>query len=213
MSAKKKTSKVKKIIAAAAGAVIIGLGFWSSKAFYTVDHVIDGDTFETTEKQRIRLDSVNAPELEYCLGPESKAELEKIVLHKKVFIKVSFVDGTRLVASVYTAQGNVGAKMLEKGMATFADKSAQKQPGLLEISQKARDKKIGVYSDKCTQETNLANPKCNIKGNIRDGVKYYRDPSCYYYNHTLMQLYLGDKWFCTESEAKKEGFVKGGDCK
>lgn len=203
----------KKVVATGVIASSLGLGFWASKAFYTVDHVIDGDTFETTEKQRIRLDSVNAPELEYCLGSESKTELEKLVLRKKVFIKVSYVDGTRLVASVFTTQGNVGAKMLEKGMATFADKSAQDQPGLLEISQKAREKGIGVYSPKCTQETNSASPKCNIKGNIRDGVKYYRDPTCYYYNHTTVELYKGDKWFCTESEAKREGFAKGGDCK
>lgn len=212
MSAKKKLNW-KKAIAGGVIATSLGLGFWASKAFYTVDHVIDGDTFETTEKQRIRLDSVNAPELEYCLGPEAKTALEKLVLHKKVFIKVSFVDGTRLVASVFTVDGNVGAKMLEEGMATFADKSAQKQHGLLEISQKARDKKIGVYSDKCTQETNLENPKCNIKGNIRDGLKYYRGPDCYYYNHTTVELYKGDKWFCSESEAKKDGFTKGSDCK
>jgi micrococcal nuclease len=197
------------------GAIVgtLGLGFWSSKAFYTVTEVIDGDTFVTTEKQYIRLDSVNAPELEYCLGKESKAELEKLVLHKKVYLKVSYIDGMRLIASVYTTQGNVGAKMLEKGMATFADKSTQKQPGLLEVSQKAREKGIGVYSNKCTQETNPIAPKCNIKGNIREGVKYYRFPNCYYYNHTTMELYKGDKWFCTEAEAKKEGFTKGGDCK
>lgn len=212
MSAKRKINW-KKAVVGGVIATSIGLGFWSSKAFYTVDHVIDGDTFETTEKQRIRLDSVNAPELEYCLGNEAKEELEKLVLHKKVYIKVSFVDGTRLISSVYTTKGNVGAKMLEKGLATFADKSAQKQPGLLKISQTARDKKIGVYSPKCTQETNPTAPKCNIKGNIREGVKYYRFPTCYYYNHTTVELYKGDKWFCTESEAKKDGFTKGGDCK
>ena len=208
----KKKSKWKKVLATGIIATSLGLGYWSSKAFYTVTEVVDGDTFVTTEKQYIRLDSVNAPELQDCMGPEAKAQLEKLVLHKKVYIKVSFINGMRLIASVYTAEGNVGAKMLETGMATFADKSAQKQSELLKISQKAREKGVGVYSPVCTQLENSVNPKCSIKGNIREGVKYYRNTSCYYYNHTTIELYKGDRWFCTEKEAKAAGFAKGSDC-
>lgn len=202
----------KKSVVIGTAAAVLGLGFWSSKAFYTVSRVIDGDTFVTKEKQIIRLDSVNAPELNNCLGQEAKAEMEKLVLNKKVFIKVSYIDDMRLVASVYTLDGNVGQKMLSKGLATYATKSKQEQPQLLQTSQKARDKKIGVYSEKCTQNVNLQNPKCNIKANTTADVNYYRTPDCKYYDTTLVQLHMGDKWFCTEKEALEAGFTKGTDC-
>jgi endonuclease YncB( thermonuclease family) len=214
------TKKVKKIKswkkAVVTGALVAsaGLGFWASKAFYTVTSVIDGDTFITSEKQYVRLDSVNAPETGLCMAEEAKTELSKLVLNKKVYIKVTYIDGMRLIASVYTLQGNVGELLLRKGLATFEDKGTQKSSGLLEVSNIARGKKVGVYSSICTQEVNPVNPKCNIKGNINtsNSRKYYRYPGCKYYPITILQLHFGDKWFCTEAEAKKSGFTKGSDC-
>jgi endonuclease YncB( thermonuclease family) len=202
----------KKVTATAIVTTSLGLGFWASKAFYTVKEVIDGDTFVTQENQHVRLDSVNAPALNRCLGNEAKSELEKLVLNKKVFIKVTYINGLRLVGSVYTISGSVGEKMLATGLATFADKGNQNQKALLRISQSAREKGIGVYSSKCTQSENPINPKCNIKGNTTGDENLYRYPGCRLYNSTLIQLHFGDLWFCSEKEAKKSGFAKGKDC-
>jgi hypothetical protein len=116
----------KKVVTAGIITASLGLGFWASKAFYTVTSVIDGDTFITSEKQHIRLDSVNAPELGSCLGTEAKTELSKLVLNKKVYLKVTYIDGLRLIASVYTTRGNVGELMLKSGLATF-DPNTQKK--------------------------------------------------------------------------------------
>lgn len=214
MPTKKKVRLWKKVVATGVIGASLGLGFWSSKAFYTVTNVIDGDTFETKEGQHVRFDSVNAPELDSCLGKESKEELEKLVLHKKVYIKVTFYDSyQRLVASVFTVDGNVAKKMLEKGLATYSNQGLQKQNDLLEVSRKARDKKVGVYSETCTQIVNPKNSKCNIKANVGDLGRSYRHPGCGQYNNTLVQLHFGDKWFCTETEAKAAGFTKGTDCR
>lgn len=199
-------------MAVGAAAATLSLGFWASKAFYTVKDVIDGDTFVTTENQIIRLDSVNAPEPGNCFSKESKDELTKLVLHKKVYLKVVYINGMRLIASVYTTDGNVGAKMLSKGLATYTTKSKWDQSILSKASDEARNKKIGIYSSVCTQLKNTENPKCNIKGNIRDGRYFYRTPNCSFYNKTEVQLYLGDRWFCSKSEAIKAGFTKGSDC-
>lgn len=216
MSAKKKKgSRVKRIVIATTGATIIGLGFWSSKAFYTVAKVIDGDTFVTAEDRYIRLDrSIDAPEIDSCLGLESKEELSKLIVGKKIFVKADYVDDRkRLIGSVYTLEGDVGVAMLKKGMAEYDNQGAsQKNKDYLEASRFARENNLGIYS-KCTQSQNPQNPKCNIKGNVRDGNKTYLTPTCSSYGQTLVQLFDGDKWFCTESEAKKEGFVKGGDCR
>lgn len=184
---------------------------WSSQAFYTVSKVIDGDTFVTKENQYVRFDKVDAPEIDNCLGLESKAELEKLLLGKKVYIKVNYVEKEwkRLVGSVYTTDGDIQEIMLSKGLATYRGGGSK---ALQTASNKARSEKIGVYSERCTQLTNPTNPKCNIKGNIRR-EKFYHYPGCSQYTNTEVQLYLGEKWFCSVREAEKDGFVKGADCK
>jgi endonuclease YncB( thermonuclease family) len=208
----KKKNPWKKILVSGVVASSIGLGFWASKAFYTVKEVIDGDTFITQENKHIRLDSVNAPELGLCLGKESKKELEKLILNKKVFIKVTYINGLRLVGSVFTSGGNVGERMLETGMATYEDKGNQIQKGLLKVSQTARESGVGIYSPICTQTENPINSKCDIKGNITKNNSFYRYPGCNFYKTTLVQLHLGDQWFCTEKEARSAGFTRGNDC-
>ncbi|MCX6704780.1 MAG: thermonuclease family protein, partial [Candidatus Woesebacteria bacterium] len=208
MAKKSKIKSWKKAVVAGALATSLGLGFWASKAFYTVTSVIDGDTFITKENRYVRFDSVNAPELDNCLGKEAKEELSKLVLNRKVFLKTSYVDDhKRLIASVYTTDGNVGEKMLAKGLATFKDKGTQKGTTLANTQSIAKKAEIGVFSPLCTQLENPVNSKCNIKGNNKDGVKTYHYPGCSAYKITLVQLYLGDKWFCTQAEAKKAGFT------
>jgi endonuclease YncB( thermonuclease family) len=209
MASKKKLSLKKKVLIGAATGVA-ALGFWASQAFYTVKEVVDGDTFVTVENQYVRFDKVDAPEIGLCLGKESKDELEKLVLNKKVFIKVRYVekDWGRLVGSVYGMQGNIEEIMLSKGLVTL--RNGSEYSGVVE---KAKAEKVGVYSAKCTQTINIEDPKCGIKGNIRARNKYFRFPGCKQYDTTLVQLHFGDKWFCSESEAKKAGFIKGSDCR
>jgi len=214
MSAKRKINWKKAIIGGVVGASL-GLGFWASKAFYIVAKVIDGDTFVTKEDRYIRLDrSIDAPEIDSCLGVEAKEELSDLIVGKKVFVKADYVDDKkRLIGSVYTINGDVGVAILKKGLAEYDNSGASpKNKDYLEAASFARENNLGIYS-KCTETQNPKNPKCNIKGNVRDGNKTYSTPNCSSYGQTIVQLYDGDKWFCTESEAKKVGFTKGGDCK
>lgn len=211
---RKKVKGWKKIVVAGTLTASLGLGFWASKAFYEVKEVVDGDTFITKEGQYIRLDSVNAPELNLCLGKEAKEELSKLILNKKVYVKVRFMDNyKRLIGSVYTTKGNIGEIMVSKGMATYLDKGLGESHDLYLAAKKAREARIGVYSPVCTQDVNQSNPKCNIKGNVSEVGNLYRYPDCGQYNNTLVQLYFGGRWFCTESEAQNAGFAKGNDCR
>lgn len=134
-------------------------------------------------------------------------------MNKKVFIKVTFIDDyNRLVGTVFTNSGNVSEKLLAKGLATYTNKGNLNQDSLLLVAQNARKNKIGIYSEKCTQLENLDNPKCNIKGNIRPPNNFYHIVGCEQYKNTQVQLYLGDKWFCSEKEAIKAGFIKSPNC-
>lgn len=76
----------------------------------------------------------------------------------------------------------------------------------------AREKKIGIFSATCTQQTNTKKPSCDIKGNDGPYGKFYYLPECGMYNQAVVQLYRGDQWFCTEQEAKKAGFRSPSQC-
>ena len=181
---------------------------------YRAMRVIDGDTFETKERQIIRLTGINAPEIEYCYGPESKLALEKLILNQNLYIKVIFRNGFRLVSYVYNQDGSVSEQMLTEGMAYYQPKEGSNLP-LQQAGEAARQAKLGIFGPNCTQETNPDQPNCVIKGNIREPGgkdKTYHFPGCGQYTQTVVELYKGDQWFCTEAAAKKEGFAKGADC-
>lgn len=168
----------------------------------------------TTDKQSIRLSSIDAPELGLCGSVESKKYLEKLVLNKNLYIKISLKDTySRSVAQVYNESGSVSQQMLSAGWAIYA-RAGYDDGDLSTIVAKAKKDKKGIYSEMCTQTVNNQNPKCLIKGNLLFGAntKIYRYPDCGQYGNTLVQLHLGDQWFCTEKEALSAGFTRGSDC-
>lgn len=181
---------------------------------YEVLRVIDGDTFVTKEEQHIRVASTEAPEIDRCRDPEAKAALEQLIVGKPVYLKVVYRDPyQRLVSFVYTKNKFVNETMLENGYSYYSRSS----PGeigedLKKATEKAREEKKGIFSDSCTQIVNKEKTSCNIKGNDRNGKIYYL-PECGVYDNVTVQLYLGDRWFCTEKEAITAGFRKPGQCK
>jgi len=58
--------------------------------------------------------------------------------------------------------------------------------------------------------TSVATPGCNIKGNISvaTGRKLYHLPGMRNYAATIIDLAKGERWFCTEAEAKSNGWIK-----
>lgn len=133
---------------------------------------------------------------------------------KPVYLKVVYRDPyQRLVSLVYTKDIFVNESMAVNGHSYYF------RGGLGEISDrlriasgKAREMKRGIFSDSCTQMVNKQKPKCNIKGNTLNGNIYYM-PDCGVYDNVTVQLYLGDRWFCTEKDAVNAGFRKPGQCK
>ncbi|MEM6518723.1 MAG: cold shock domain-containing protein [Cyanobacteria bacterium P01_C01_bin.70] len=53
-------------------------------------------------------------------------------------------------------------------------------------------------------------PNCNIKGNIshNSGNRYYHLPGMADYENTIIDLERGERWFCTETEAKASGWQR-----
>lgn len=54
-----------------------------------------------------------------------------------------------------------------------------------------------------------AKVSCKIKGNInQEGEKIYHMPGQRFYSFTIIDTKSGEKWFCSENEAKKKGWRK-----
>ena len=218
-TSKKKTSKLKKaavaasVVAVMAGSVAVIPRVISP--YEKVVSVIDGDSFKIGRDQTIRLSSLDAPEKEFCAGPEAKAALTKMIDGKKVFLKELKTDRYgRVMTMVYLPDGeSVNEYMIKNGLALHIWDTSTQNEVLDKANDFARENKLGIFSEECFQ-TEPPNPKCTIKGNIiqHTKAKEYTMPSCKLYNLSIVEKYKGEDWFCTEAEAKKAGYLKSGNC-
>lgn len=179
-----------------------------------VTEVRDGDTFFIENGQPIRVYGLDAPELEHCYGKESKAELVRLVLGKRVELREPLSDRSgRVMALVYVDGILVNEQLIKYGFAGSQGHGESESVRMNAANAYAHENNLGIYSQKCYQIT-PPNPKCNIKGNITaEKSKIYYTPDCRVYNITIVQKYKGEDWFCTEKEAIKAGFAKPANCK
>lgn len=204
--------------------VLVGLaaGFWA-RGWWTektegikVIGVIDGDTIVTENKVRVRLRYLDAPELKFCGGQEAKEALESLVVGKRVKIKEKIIDQHgRPMALVYRGSILVNEEMLRSGWAKYHSDTTDLTEQIKQTANEAKEKELGIFSQKCSQKVNLDKPECNIKGNIDPNdasVKIYHLPGCVQYETTVVELYRGEEWFCSQAEAKKAGYVKSKRC-
>jgi micrococcal nuclease len=189
--------------------------FPQHKQTVNINRVIDGDTFETSSGAKVRLAGIDAPEYpKGCLSLESRNRLEQFISGRSVTIDQIATDHFgRQVAYVYEGNLDINKAMISEGFA-MVDTDTKENPKTVEIEQAEREAKTakrGIWSDSCE---NIQKPGCVIKGNYRkDNNTYiYHLPNCYNYEKTSIDLHERDKWFCSEDEATKAGFVKSSDC-
>jgi len=190
------------LVAALLGSNLV---FSSEKVF----KVIDGDTFILDgNKQAVRLFGVDAPELANCYGHESYLHLSELLKSKRVQLREPVVDKfRRIVALVYVDGKSINESMIRDGFATYRSEPGSEQQVMKAANEYIRTNKIGIYSEKCVDEK-PPDPKCVIKGNHdldRDEFLYLT-PKCPYYSQVTIRRFQGDRWFCSESEAKAAGF-------
>lgn len=184
----------------------------SSKLFH-VARVIDGDTIVVDNNQEVRLMSINAPEINLCGGAQSKDYLQKLIEGQDVRLNGQLNDHFgRLLALVYLDDKLVNKEIISAGWARFTSTASVESDNLKSAFAKAKADKVGIFSSLCLQSENPDNPKCNIKGNVREGKKTYFYPGCGNYSNVFLEMDQGDAWFCTEAEAKLAGFTKSANC-
>lgn len=211
--------------------------------YFKVIKVIDGDTIDIEyfgKTERIRMIGINTPESVdpkkpvECFGKEAATEGAKLLAGKFVSIERDKTQDDRdiygrMLRYVRIKDGNFyNLEIIRSG---FAFEYTYKVPYYYQKDFKnaqaeAQKNKRGLWADKaCGAKINAkpamnisaaaTNGSCLIKGNISSNKKQkiYHLPSCPDYKKTVINPEAGEKFFCSESEAKKYGFRKALNCK
>ena len=217
-STKKKKSSWKKVIVAVGAIGIIAGSATVAKRVVDpgelVTQVYDGDTFNISNKQNIRLFSVDAPELGNCYGKEAKEALTKKILGKKVILKSPRTDYyKRVQAYVYVDGEFVNEYLVKNGYASEHGEGTPETDIVMVANTFAKENKLGIYSEECSPSKP---PKkgCIVKGNIEynTGDRKYLIPGCHNYTQTIVEKFRGEDWFCSEKEAMNAGYSKYSNC-
>lgn len=126
---------------------------YGSEGLYTarVEHVYDGDTLEVKDGHgyghRIRLASVDAPELKQPWGVEARAYLTSKINQRYVTVKPMGKDlYKREVANIYYHDEDVNKNMLEMGLA-WHYKMYSYNPEYATVEQQSRKEHQGLWSE------------------------------------------------------------------
>lgn len=195
----------------------------------TIEIDKDGETV------RIRLIGVDTPEIVdpdkpvECYGKEASEHAKEVLLDKFVKIETDSSQDRydaydRLLAYIFTDSENFNKELIEKGFAheyTY-NKPYKYQKEFKQAEETAKRNKAGLWApsacpDKTSQNTsgttdqtapNTQAKNCNIKGNIsyNTGEKIYHVPGQKYYEGTVIDERSGERWFCSEAEARAAGW-------
>lgn len=208
----------------------------STKSHEIVGHatVIDGDTLEI-RNTRIRLHGVDAPESSqacedpahksYRCGQRAALELADWLQQRTVHCGVVTKDRyERSVARCTVGDSDIGAWLVRSGRAMAYRKYSTVYVGEEDAARKARR---GIWAGtfqppweyrSAKRNASSANAPssdargCKIKGNISgDGERVYHVPGDHSYERTVITMSKGERWFCSEPEARKAGWKRAAD--
>ena len=183
--------------------------------------VMDGDTLMVAG-ETVRLFGIDAPEHDqrcedarggdWPCGQAAKARLRQIIGGTPVACQPRERDRFgRLVATCRAGGADIGARMVEAGMAV-----AYRQYSRAYVAHEARAKaaRRGLHAGRYTAPEAFRHGKrravqgaCRIKGNIsRSGARIYHRPGQEHYDRTRISPSRGERWFCSEAEARKAGW-------
>lgn len=199
--------------------------------------VVDGDTIDVLMQgvtERVRLIGIDTPESVKvgspveCFAKEASAKTKQLLEGKMISMQKDVSERDkygRLLRYVLLDGVFINRLLVREGYAqvlTYPPDVAYNGE-LLEAQQLARDEKLGLWSacenslksvPLSSELESTSSPGCQIKGNVSQatGEKIYHVPGCEYYAQTRISEDKGERWFCTEEEAKAHGWRKALNC-
>jgi micrococcal nuclease len=180
----------------------------------TVKRVVDGDTFETGDGEKVRMIGVDTPESVKPnhpvepYGKEASAYTKQLLTGKKVLLRFDVEPRDkygRLLAYVYLPDGTfVNEKLVREGYARILTipPNVRHAELFLQAEREARAQNRGLWGLEKKDHDDSPPPGKTIKGNINaKGEKIYHLPGTRDYERTKAEV-----WFATEEEARAAGF-------
>ena len=205
---------------------------WSAR----VTNISDGDTITVIgpagKQERIRFYGIDAPESKQPFDRASTDHVKKVIGDAGFQAQITELDRDRYgrIVGMVTVNGlNLNRDLVRVGLAWVYPQYC-KRPECREwkdLEEQARVGKMGLWrepgavppwewrrgqrSEGATDSSAVSLPSrsgdCLIKGNInRKGDKIYHVPGGRYYEQTKIDEGRGQRWFCSEEEAKAAGW-------
>jgi len=173
---------------------------------YVVTYVVDGDTLDLDNGDRIRFSGINTPETGECYYQEAKDALKSLVLNQEVYVEKDKSDEGkygRKLRYIYVEDLLVNKMLVRDGYARVFDKysyDTKRYDELKEVEAKAINEKLGLWS--CDQDP--------FKGCLYVGSKnskVYHKPECKW-----AKKIKPENLVCYKSEEEVEGLRPGKSC-
>lgn len=189
--------------------------------------IVDGDTLKL-DGITYRLNGVDAPEArqvckdkfgkDWACGTEATKALKRLVRWRKVTCNAMSKDKYgRTIGVCYAGGKDVGAELVSSGLAwAYRYYSTD----YVNEENTAKAQRIGIWqsdniapwdyrkrsSSSASTTQSPSSSGCVIKGNISGSGKIYHTPSSPWYSRTKIDTSKGERWFCSEAEARAAGW-------
>lgn len=202
-----------------------GAGWLGSPA----PRVVDGDTL-AIDGSTVRLDGIDAPEAGqscvdargevYDCGASAQAALARLTRSGRVDCAGTGEDRYGRIIAVCRADGrDIGAEMVAQGwalayrrfsVAYVAEEEAARAAGAGMWAGEFEAPWDHRAAQREARATTLAAAPagCAIKGNISRNGRLYHLPGARWYDRTGIDERRGERWFCSEEEARAAGWRK-----
>jgi micrococcal nuclease len=133
----------------------------SNASIVKVSRVIDGDTFETSEGEKVRMIGINAPEISDFYGEQAKNYLIRLILNKKIeLVSDNFSSDRdrygRLLRYVKLEGVDINQKMIADGYAfAYLKFNFSKSTSYEAVQVKSRELNQGIWGNSTGNVSNF----------------------------------------------------------
>lgn len=220
---------------AALGALALGAQFacLAQERISGRAEITDGDSFEIGSTS-IRLFGIDAPEgrqsctrggRDWACGNEAARQLRSLIGDRTVTcVRRAVDDYGRVVGVCRSGSVDLAAEMARSGFATAYRRYSS---DYVDEENEAKAARRGIWAGEFTspeayrrddaparrgrgneqQAARSSRNGCDVKGNINgDGERIYHAPGSSSYDDTSIDESRGERWFCSEAEARAAGW-------